>query len=569
MTVHCGKSAGPRSVLALIALLLAAGAVADSSPSGTADATGKTNPEVMAGRAAQVPVRFRGRTLFVVSSPIGELSPPERAAAIEQRLLAVAAGPSDVLEQLRVTERDGISEIAVGDTLIRAVTDQDALHTGRTRRQLAADQAAVIRAVLTVEFHDRSTASLLRAALHAVAATALFVVLLAGLRQLYRRTRDRITRAAHEWHLTSGLDRLRLMSPETVAAASGSVTTTLAWTLGAALLYFYLQYVLSLFPWTRGIAATMVKTARTAIVDVVSGVVGYLPNLINIVVIVVAARLALKGLHAFFQRVEAERLSFQGFYPEWAQPTYSLVRFLVMAISAVMIFPYLPGSGSAGFRGVSVFVGLLISLGAASAIANVIAGTVITYMRPFRVGDRVKIADAIGDVTSKDLFVVRLRTTKNVDITIPNSLVLANHIINFSSSAHSKGLILHTTVTIGYDAPWQQVHELLITAARRVDGILSEPAPFVLQTSLDDFYVSYELNAYTNRPEAMPALYSRLHGEIQNAFNEAGLEIMSPHFAAVRDGGRMAVPDEHLPRDYQAPAINLVSRILRAGRGVS
>ena len=569
MAAKLATAAGLRSTLALAGLLLAAGSIADTAASANVGDAGSSNPEVLAGQTAQVPVRFRGRSLFVVGAPIGEMSPPERAAAIEQRLLSVAAGPADALGKLRVTERDGISEIYVDNTLIRAVTDQDTLRTGRTRRQLAADQVEVIRTALTVEFHDRSTASLLRAALHAVIATLLFVALLAGLRQLHHWTRDRIARAARAWHWKSGLARLHLASPESVAAAGRSTSTTLAGLLGVALLYFYLQYVLSLFPWTRGIAATMVKTARTAIVDVASGVVGYLPSLINIVVIVVVARLALRGLRAFFQRVEAERLTFQGFYPEWAQPTYSLVRFFVIAVSAVMIFPYLPGSGSAGFRGVSVFVGLLISLGAASAIANVIAGTVITYMRPFRVGDRVKIADAIGDVTSKDLFVVRVRTTKNVDITIPNSLVLANHIINFSSSAQSRGLILHTTVTIGYDAPWQKVHELLIAAAARTDGVLADPAPFVLQTSLDDFYVSYELNAYTNRPGEMPALYSRLHGEIQNVFNAAGVEIMSPHFAAVRDGGRMAVPDEHLPQDYKAPSFNLLSRILRPGAGAS
>jgi len=256
-----------------------------------------------------------------------------------------------------------------------------------------------------------------------------------------------------------------------------------------------------------------------------------------------------KGLAALFREVGDGRLTIQGFYPEWASPTFAIVRFILIAIAAVMIFPYLPGSGSEGFRGVGVFVGLLVSLGSASAISNFIAGLVITYMRPFRVGDRVKIADAMGDVIDKDLLVVRLRTIKNVDITFPNALVLGSQIVNFSSIVHSGGnLILHTAVTIGYDAPWQQVHELLMTAAKRTEGIVAEPAPFVLQTSLDDFYVAYELNAYTQRPNEMAALYSRLHAEIQNAFNEGGVEILSPHYAAVRDGSRMAVPDDYLPK---------------------
>jgi small-conductance mechanosensitive channel len=393
--------------------------------------------------------------------------------------------------------------------------------------------------------------------------TALMVVL----RRSYRWTRTKITRAAQSWHWDSGLARLRLLSPETVAGTTRSFVATVAWLIALLLVYFYLEFTLSLFPWTRGIADSMVQTSRGAVIGALTSLAGYLPSLLNIIVIVFIARLALKILRRLFEQVQAQRINLPNFYPEWALPTYSLVRFFLLAVSAVMIFPYLPGSGSEGFKGVSVFVGLLISLGAASAIANLIAGIVITYMRPFKVGDRVKIADAVGDVMSKDLFVVRVRTTKNVDITIPNSLVLANHIINYSSSADSAGLVLHTTVTIGYDVPWQQVEQLLLAAARKVEGILAEPEPYVLQTSLDDFFVSYELNAYTNRPNEMARLYSRLHTEIQNSFNEAGVEIMSPYYAAVRDGNRAALPDEHLPKDYRTPGFNVFSQILRPGGG--
>jgi small-conductance mechanosensitive channel len=554
-------TAGIRRAWTVAGLLLLASMAAHAqlSPS----AADNDNPEAQAEETARAPVMFRGLELFEVTAALGELSPAQRAAAIEKRLLAVADGPADVLDRLRVSERDGRSEVMAGDTLVRVVTDQDAGQTGRTRRQLAADQVIVIRDALAVEFRDRSVASLLRAAAYALLATAVLVALLVGLKRFYRWTRTRITRAAEAWHWESGLARLRLLSPSAVASASRSLAATLAWLIGLLFVYFYLEIVLSLFPWTRGLADAMVTTSRTAVVGVLSSLAGYLPNIFNILVIVIVARFALKILKSVFRQVAATRITLPGFYPEWALPTYSLVRFFVIAIAAVMIFPYLPGSGSEGFKGVSVFVGLLISLGAASAIANLIAGIVITYMRPFKVGDRVKIADAVGDVTSKDLFVVRLRTVKNVDITIPNSLVLANHIINYSSSAESKGLILHTTVTIGYDVPWKKVHELLIGAAKGAEGVKDEPQPFVLQRSLDDFYVAYELNAYTDRPTEMMATYSRLHARIQDAFNEAGVEIMSPHYSAVRDGNRMAIPDEHLPKDYRAPAFNLFSRILR------
>jgi small-conductance mechanosensitive channel len=310
----------------------------------------------------------------------------------------------------------------------------------------------------------------------------------------------------------------------------------------------------------------MVVAAEHAVEQVFSAFIDYMPSLLNIVIIVVVARFILKAVRGLFEQIAANRLTITNFHPDWALPTYSLVRFFVIAIAAVMVFPYLPGSGSAGFKGVATFVALAISFGGAPAIANIIAGIILTYMRPFGLGDRVKIADAVGDIMAKNLLLVRLRTIKNVAISIPNSLVLANHIINYSTNAKDAGVILHTSVTIGYDAPWKTVHELLIRAATRVDGLLAEPPPYVLQTSLDDFYVAYEINAYTRRPNEMAILYSRLHEEIQNSFNEGGVEILSPHYGAMRDGNAMGVPSEYLPKDYKAPGFTILSRIFRPGQ---
>ena len=188
-----------------------------------------------------------------------------------------------------------------------------------------------------------------------------------------------------------------------------------------------------------------------------------------------------------------------------------------------------------------------------------ISGIVLTYMRPFQVGDRVKVADTTGDVVGKNLLVVRVRTIKNVEVTIPNAIVLSNHIINYSTCARENGVILHATVTIGYDAPWRKVHELLLQAAARTGGLLTTPAPFVLQTALDDFYVHYEINVYTDQPNQMATIYSELRAHIQDAFNEAGMEIMSPHFTTARDGNRIAIPDQYLPQSYQAPSFRVRS----------
>lgn len=526
-----------------------------SAASGESESLSNLNPTAA--------VHFRDHSLFEVNSPIGELSVPLRAQAIEQRLLLIANGPPESLQTLRVAERNGRSEILAGDLLVRAVTDQDALPTGRTRRQLAADQLEIVRSALAIEFRERSVASLVRNAGIAAGSTGVALGLLFCLRRVHRWIHARLNRTAQRLHGQSRIADLKLLSAETVTHASRSIAAAIAWGLGLLLIFFYLEFVLSLFPWTRGMGETLLSTSESAVLHLFSGVVNYLPSLLNIILIVIVARFVLKVCRGFFAKISAGRLTIKDFHPDWGQPTFSMVRFFIIAIAAVMIFPYLPGSGSEGFKGVSTFVGLAISFGGAPAIANIIAGIILTYMHPFNVGDRVKIADATGDVVAKNLLLVRLRTIKNVDVSIPNALVLANHIVNFSANAKQPGLILNTTVTIGYDAPWQRVHELLITAAKRVDGVLQEPAPFVLQTSLDDFFVSYEINAFTDQPNLQAVLYSRLHTEIQNAFNEGGVEIMSPHFTAVRDGNRAAVPDDYLPKNYQAPGFTLLSRIMR------
>ena len=214
-------------------------------------------------------------------------------------------------------------------------------------------------------------------------------------------------------------------------------------------------------------------------------------------------------------------------------------------------------SASAAFKGVSLFFGVLFSLGSSGAVGNMMAGIILTYTRAFQIGDHVKIGDTTGDVIERTLLVTRVRTIKNVAITIPNCSVLSGQIVNYTSMAQERGLILHTGVTIGYDVPWKQVHALLIAAAERTEHILKEPKPFVLQTSLDDFYVAYQINAYTNRADGQAGIYSELHQNIQDSFNEGGVEILSPHYRAARDGNMVTIPANYLPADYKAPSFRI------------
>lgn len=264
-------------------------------------------------------------------------------------------------------------------------------------------------------------------------------------------------------------------------------------------------------------------------------------NLLLIGVYVLLARYLLKVLNYIFAAIESGRLVFSGFYADWARPTYQIVRVLVIALTLAVVLPYIPGSSSAAFQGISVFFGVLLSLGSTSAVANAVAGLVLTYMRPFRVGDRVEIGGSKGVVTGKTLLVTRLRTPWNIDTTIPNAVVLGNHIVNHSTHAAERGVVLRVEVTLGYDTPWRQVHELLLGAASGSAGLLKDPAPFVWQVALENSYIRYQLNAYTREPEFMERIYSGLLQNIQDAFNLAGVEIMSPEYRALRDGNARTI----------------------------
>jgi small-conductance mechanosensitive channel len=274
-------------------------------------------------------------------------------------------------------------------------------------------------------------------------------------------------------------------------------------------------------------------------------------------VILIFARLIIKLFKFLSNEVEKETLRIPGFYSDWALPTFNIVRVLIIAFTLVAIWPFLPGSGSQVFQGVSVFFGLVFSLTSASALSNFIAGLTITYTRSFKLGDRVKIGDVTGDIIEKSMLVTKIKTIKNEEITVPNTKIMNTEVINYSTCASTIGLIIHTTVTIGYDTPWRQIHELLINAALNTPLILKTPAPFIMQTALNDFYISYQLNAYTRSPNEMAVIFSDLHQNIQDTFNNAGVEIMSPHYKAIRDGNTINIPEEYRAKDYTPPTFKV------------
>jgi small-conductance mechanosensitive channel len=284
------------------------------------------------------------------------------------------------------------------------------------------------------------------------------------------------------------------------------------------------------------------------------GVVGAIPNLIFLVILILLVRWLLGLIRLFFFAVQRGSVTLGGFDPEWAQPTFKIVRMLVILLGVVVAYPYIPGSSSAAFKGVSLFAGVIFSLGSSSVIANLIAGFAMTYRRAFKVGDRVQIGAVTGEVVEVRLQVTHIRTPKNEEVVVPNSMILGGEVINYSTLANTKGLILHTTVGIGYETPWRQVEAMLLMAAVRVDGLLSEPAPFVLQKALGDFCVTYELNVYSDRPHAMLQLYTELHRAILDVFNEYGVQIMTPAYENDTEQPKLVPKDQWFAAPATAPA---------------
>lgn len=505
------------------------------------------------------PVMLAGEELFVIQARVGSFSAAERSQAVTKRIETFANDADIPVTSLKVDDGEYSTNIEAGDKLLFTIIDADAKAAGKTRSQLGKEYANKMQAVIRQYRQDRSSQSLLFGALYTVLATIALFILLKLLSRVFAGILAR--RAASEATNQSGwrIQDFEILSDSQVTYL---VTQLLKWVrlvLALGMLAIYFTIVLSLFPWTKRLGSTIVKHLLDALSVFWTALLSYLPNLFVVAFIAVITYYILRFTRLLFKQLGRDR-AFRWFYPEWAEPTQKIVTVLVIALAAVVAFPYLPGSKSQAFQGVSLFLGLLISLGSSSAIANMVAGVILIYTRAFKAGDRIQVGDAIGDVIEKTLLVTQLRTIKNVVITIPNSTVLNSQVINYSALSETQApLILHTTVTLGYDLPWRKVHETLIAAAAATEHILEDPTPFILQTSLDDFYVSYELNAYTKRPAIMAKIYSELHQNIQDKCNEVGIEILSPHYRAVRDGNQNTMPEKYLPDDYVAPGFRITS----------
>ncbi|MDD2852664.1 MAG: mechanosensitive ion channel [Desulfuromonadaceae bacterium] len=549
-----------RVVIVSVIIMMITAAAAFTAPQQLAK---KTVPAAAVSSALPAPalpegmVTLDGKPVFAIKAKVLSFSPIDRAEAISARLARLIKDPLYNSNSVKVIDGETVSDIVTGDTILMSITESDALAEGKPRLLLAEDHATKIRTVIDTRNKEYSLHSILFGALYTLLATIVLVAALMAIKYFLPRTIAKIESWRGIYIRSLHVQSIEIVNEERITAVIISLIRGMKMALLLGLFYLYIPLVLSFFPWTHGMASKLMNYILSPLEKISMAIFSYLPNIFFLLVIIVITRYSIKFIGFLFSEVGKQTIAIPGFYHDWANPTFKIVRFLMIAFAAVVAFPYLPGSDSPAFKGVSVFLGVLFSLGSTSAVSNVVAGVILTYMRAFKLGDRVKIADTVGDVVEQTLLVTRIRTIKNVDITVPNAMVLGSHITNFSSSAHAYGLILHTTVTIGYDAPWRQVHALLIAAAAATENIIELPAPFVLQTSLDDFYVRYELNAYTEKPSVMARTYSELHQNIQEKFNETGVEIMSPHYATLRDGNMTTIPESYLGESYRQPSFRV------------
>ena len=493
-----------------------------------------------------IPVVADGDTLFYLYTKRGGYTPQQRAqmtgSAIEELGRRFNLRPDSV----SVDHSDIVSDLMYGNKVLLSLTDQDALWEGVSRDSLANERRQNVVDKLHEMKAEHGIWRMAKRILYFVLVIVGQYFLFRLTNWLFRKLKVRILRLKDTKIKPVSIQGYELLDAQKQANLLVFLASVGRYILMGLQLLFTVPLIFIIFPQTEGLAYRLLGYIWNPIRGIFVGIIDYIPKLFTIIVIWYAVKYLVRFVLYLAREVEGGRLKINGFYPDWAMPTFHIIRFLLYAFMIAMIYPYLPGSNSGVFQGISVFVGLIVSLGSSTVIGNIIAGLVITYMRPFKIGDRIQLNDTTGNIIEKTPLVTRIRTPKNEVVTVPNSFVMSSHTVNYSTSAREYGLIIHSEVSIGYDIPWRKVNELLIDAALNTTGVVDDPRPFVLETSLSDWYPVYQVNAYIKEADKMPQIYSNLHQNIQDKFNEAGIEIMSPHYMAMRDGNETTIPKDDL-----------------------
>jgi len=473
-------------------------------------------------------------TLFYIYNKLGSSLAKDRAYNVVSRIHNLYEDDFVKVDSFKIENSEISADIVYKDLVITSVTELDALLEGKSKEEIAANYLKRIQDSIKTERADNSITKLLTRIGLVFLILVVFSILILLINKLKKYGTRRI--------LTERTQRIKDIKIKNYVLVTSVQKTRmfinainiLRWGLIVLIAFIMLPIVFSVFPFTQSWASNLIGLFTKPLKTAVLAIWDYIPNLITVFVILVVMRYAVRFIKYIFSEIDKGKLEVNGFHRDFAMPTFTIVRFLLQAFTLVLIFPYLPGANSDIFKGISVFIGVLFSLGSSSAISNIIAGLVITYMRPFRIGDRITIADKTGVVIEKSPLVTRLRTIKNEEITIPNSSVLSGNTVNYSTFSE-EGICFQVELTVGYEEPWQRIHELLLNIPPRIKRVNLNPAPFVLQKKLDDFYVLYELNVYIARSAEIELAKSEIFQLILDDFLAAGIEMNGPHLFAKVD----------------------------------
>lgn len=481
-----------------------------------------------------VPLIVNGDTLLYIYASIGGEDALHRVNNISRRILQIGKSLRSTTDSLHIFDSDISCDIMCGEVVIMRVSDLDALWSGMNRRELAAENLSVIEKKIG-ELHDEyGLQAKLKGLGWAVVVITMQIFFFVLTLRVMRRLREEINsgvRGKLRSVVIKGYEVINIAQTKRVLIILSHILQVLLLLLQ---LFISLPLLFSIFPETEKFTWNMVNYVWSPLRDIFISFVHYFPNLVKMVVIVFVVRWLLRGFNHIANEIENERLHIDGFYKDWAKPTYYIIRIFVIAFTLIVIWPLLPGSDSGIFKGVSIFVAAIFSLGSTATVGNLISGLIITYMRPFMVGDFVTIGDREGTVIEKNTFVTRLRDIKDNIITVPNNSILSQPTVNYTAAARERGgSIVHSDFTFTYRVPRATVETYLLEATGRCTLLLKEPAPFVLVTSLEDFYTRYQINAYTKETQRMPEVYSELHKNIIDVFREHDLDPTSNHFVKV------------------------------------
>jgi len=493
-------------------------------------------------------VMLDGQRVIEIKVAAGAQNPAELARRLSLALKRLANDNTRSADQLVVVEQPPywmVAEQQADGRIVPglAVDERAAQRFGISQQELAEQYRDRLRAAVQQYRSRRNPEAWLRGTLLALLVLGAYVLWLIVQRRLIQRLRLRL----HNHAPGLQIGTIRLMDPDQLRPVLLWCVTLLNWTLLLLISYLLIPLLLGFFPPTQVLAAGL----RGQILAVVRGlgraVFQAIPSLLAIAVILSFTALSVRASNSWFRALDHGRVRLPGFYPEWGRPTGRIAAVLIVMAGLVVAYPYVPGAGSRTFQGAGLFVGLLAALGSSAVATNVISGVMLIYTRGFREGDRVEINGVVGTVQDRAMLVTRIRTPRNEVVSIPNATVIGASIVNYSLASReiNQPVAIATTITIGYDVPWRHVHALLLDAAKAVAGIAAEPAPFVLQTSLNDFHISYELNASVQDTRRYRETLSDLLGSIQDQFAAADVEILSPGYHAIRNGNRSTVPQAH------------------------